>query len=492
MDAVAVASYSRSAAIAHRNDQAPVHSVVTPSCLFLEAGCLLRAPSISIRRIKVIRRATRSEARTFVKTFALWLTVWRSGWRSRVRKSFQRALPNALVSEALDFDINVIPPVLPKRPANSGEPYSLTQKVWRKIVYWAKCHDSMTRATFPDVQELEPRLEKVAVLGGGAFGTAMGAHLAAKGHAVRLVLRDEDVRDYINTRHVNPRYLSEFELPDTLCATIDAAEALEGCTAVVHAVPVQVSRKFLEKVKAHLPHGVPIIAVSKGMEIGTGNLMCDLIPEALGRTGAENPVVVVSGPSFAKEILDKRPTSVMAASRNPAAALRVQRLLSSCYFRVSMTDDLVGVEVAGAFKNVLAIAAGICEGLGLGLNAMSALVTQGTAEIRWLATAMGARPETLAGLAGMGDILLTCFGSLSRNRCLGVRLGQGEPLEEILNSSGGVTEGVYTSRLVVELGDKYRVLMPVLTSVARILSGEVSPRQAVYEVMSLPTLPESA
>merc|ERR1719401_1361998 len=152
--------------------------------------------------------------------------------------------------------------------------------------------------------------------------------------------------------------------------------------------------------------------------------------------------------------MDQRPTSVVAASQASAAALKVQRLLMSPYFRVVVTDDVIGVEVAGALKNVLAIAAGICEGLGLGLNAMSALVTQGTAEIRWLATAMGARPETLAGLAGIGDILLTCYGQLSRNRTVGVRLGRGERIEDVLESGGGVAEGVYTSRLVVEMADQ--------------------------------------
>merc|ERR1719401_2629684 len=158
--------------------------------------------------------------------------------------------------------------------------------------------------------------------------------------------------------------------------------------------------------------------------------------------------------------MDQRPTSVVAASTAHPAALKVQRLLMSPYFRVSTTDDVTGVEVAGALKNVLAIAAGICEGLGLGLNAMSALVTQGTAEIRWLATAMGAKPETLAGLSGMGDILLTCFGQLSRNRNVGVRLGKGMSVAEVLENRGGTSEGVFTAGLVVELADKYRVLLP--------------------------------
>merc|ERR1719401_863951 len=190
--------------------------------------------------------------------------------------------------------------------------------------------------------------------------------------------------------------------------------------------------------------------------------------------------------------MDQRPTSVVAASTAHPAALKVQRLLMSPYFRVSTTDDVTGVEVAGALKNVLAIAAGICEGLGLGLNSMSALICQGAAEIRWLSTAMGGRPETLAGLSGIGDILLTCHGNLSRNRSVGVRLGRGEKLESIMGSSAGVSEGVFTAKLVVELADSHRVLLPVLTAVARVLNGEVSARKAVFEVLSLPPLPESA
>jgi len=418
---------------------------------------------------------------------ALWLTVRRARIKRAIRR-FSRSKPTVP-----DFDLNVLPPVLPKRSPN-GEPPSLSRKVWRKTVYWAKRYDRALYGTSNRFRAITDGNvgDRVVVLGGGAFGTAMATHLARNGHPVCMILRDTLVRDTINSKHINPRYLSEYDLPLCLSASTDAAEALEGCGALVHAVPVQASRKALQAVKHLVPHGVPVISVSKGVELGSRELMCDLIPHALERDPGDNPVVAVSGPSFAKEIMDGRPTSVVAASRDMAASVRAQSLLTSHYFRVGITDDVVGVEVAGALKNVLAIAAGICEGLGLGLNAMSALVTQGNAEIRWLATAMGARPETMSGLAGMGDILLTCYGSLSRNRCVGVRLGEGEPIESILRSGGGVAEGVYTARLVVELADEYRVLLPVLTSVARIISDEVSARQAVLEVMSLPPLPESA
>lgn len=416
-------------------------------------------------------------------TLALKTGVWRRRAKYKIGK---------IVSDP-DFNLNVLPPSLPKRPANGGGGDEVTRKAWRKIIYWARWHDrAMYGTTNRYVGGECLASERVVVLGGGAFGTAMASHVAGKGVAVTIVMRDAAVSDFINRKNINPKYLSQYDLPRTLRASTDAAEALAGCTTLILAIPVQASRKVLAAMAGWIPRGIPIIAVSKGIEMSSGLLMCNLIPDALGRDPAANPVVVVSGPSFAKEIMDKRPTCVVAASPDSAAAQQVQKVLMAPYFRVSITDDVIGVEVAGALKNVLAIAAGICEGLGLGMNAMSALVMQGNAEIRWLATAMGARPETLAGLSGMGDILLTCFGSLSRNRGVGVRLGQGQALDSILRSSGGVAEGVYTSRLVVELADKYKVLLPVMTMVARVLNNEVSPRQAVFEVMALPPLPESA
>ncbi|CAE8591423.1 unnamed protein product, partial [Polarella glacialis] len=412
-------------------------------------------------------------------------------WKARMRKSGKNYADSFLGKDIPDLDLNVLPAMLPPRPP-AGTAYSVTQKVWRKIVYWSRIYNYKKNEKFNTAIPTERALQKVAIIGGGAFGTAMAAHVGRCGNPVTMLIRNADVADFINARHVNPKYLPEFDLPEKVRATTDAAEALADCKVLISALPVQSSAEALRAVSHLLPRGVPVVALSKGMELGSRRLMCDLIPQALGRDESENPVVVVSGPSFAQEIMDRRPTSVVAASHSAEAAAQVQRLLTSRYFRVSITDDVIGVEVAGALKNVLAIAAGIVEGLGLGMNAMSALVTQGNAEIRWLATAMGAKPETLAGLSGMGDILLTCFGSLSRNRRVGVRLGKGEKIDDVLNSKGGVAEGVFTSRLVVELSDQHRVLLPVLTSVARILNREVEPRKALFEVLSLPPLAESA
>ena len=216
--------------------------------------------------------------------------------------------------------------------------------------------------------------------------------------------------------------------------------------------------------------------------------MSEVIPAGLGRDN--QPLAVLSGPTFAVEIMQGLPTGIVAASEDEELALRVQRLFASSCLRVNTSTDVVGVEMSGALKNVLAIAAGIIEGLELGNNAMAALVAQGCAEIRWLAGKMGAKSETLSGLSGTGDIMLTCFVNLSRNRTVGVRLGSGESLEDILGSMTQVAEGVATAGAVMTLARRYKVSLPVLTAVARILEDDLDPATAVEEIMNLPQVPE--
>ena len=228
--------------------------------------------------------------------------------------------------------------------------------------------------------------------------------------------------------------------------------------------------------------------MSKGLEVGTGLMLSELIPDALGRK--HQPAAFFSGPSFAAEVVDGRPTGLVAASRDKALQRQLQQLFASPTMRVNTTSDVVGVEVCGALKNVLAIAAGIVEGLGLGNNAKAALVSQGCAEIRWLAEKMGAKPETVSGLSGMGDVMLTCYGELSRNRAVGVRLGRGEALADILGSSSQVAEGVATAGVVVSLARRFRVALPVLTAVAQVLDGALAPAEAVRMIMSLPQIEE--
>jgi len=253
-------------------------------------------------------------------------------------------------------------------------------------------------------------------------------------------------------------------------------------------VPVQQSSSFLRSVAHLIPPTTPLLCLSKGLEVGSCRNMSQIIEDALGR---KQPHAVLSGPTFAVEMMRGLPTAIVAASSDPQLARDVQRLFSSSNLRVNTSADVTGVEVAGALKNVLAIAAGMVEGLELGNNAMAALVAQGCSEIRWLAERLGADPVTLSGLSGVGDIMLTCFVPLSRNRTVGVRLGRGESLEAILASSRQVAEGVATAAAVVVLARRHRVALPVLTAVARILDGEMSPREAVEAVMALPQRPEA-
>ncbi len=276
-------------------------------------------------------------------------------------------------------------------------------------------------------------------------------------------------------------------MPVNVEATIHCARAIADAEYIVHAIPVQQSRRFLDGVKEYIPPDVPIISVSKGMETGTGDMMSKIIPATLHK---RQPAVFLSGPSFAKEVMEGRLTSLVAASRNKRLCARVQDLLACERIRVNSTRDVIGVEVCGATKNVLAIAAGIVEGLELGHNAMAGLIAQGCREIRWLAKRMGGRHETVAGLAGIGDIMLTCYGDLSRNRTVGVRLGRGESIHQILGSMNQVAEGVTTASVVVTLARKYRVQLPVLTAVAQVLDGNLSPEQAVADIMLLPQIEE--
>lgn len=248
------------------------------------------------------------------------------------------------------------------------------------------------------------------------------------------------------------------------------------------------SSSFLESISTHVDPKLPFISLSKGLELNTLRTMSKIIPRALGNR--RQPFVVLSGSSFAVELMNKLPTAMVVASKDNKLASSVQQLLASPNLRISTSSDVTGVEIAGALKNVLAIAAGIVEGMSLGNNCMAALVAQGCSEIRWLATKMGAKPTTLSGLSGSGDIMLTCFVNLSRNRTVGLRLGSGEKLDRIMGSMNQVAEGVSTAGAVIALAQKYKVKMPVLTAVARIIDNELTPTKAVLELMNLPQVEE--
>lgn len=355
---------------------------------------------------------------------------------------------------------------------------------WEKLVRWSRFWRSKARS---DVLE---QTKKVVVLGGGSFGTVMAAHVAGKKAEmeVTMLVRDAHVCRLINETHCNCKYFPDFKLPENVVATTSPKDAFLGADFCLHAVPVQFSSSFLEGISQHVDPNLPFISLSKGLELNTLRMMSQIIPSAL--RNPRQPFIVLSGPSFAVELMKKLPTAMVVASKDKMLASAVQQLLASPNLRISTSSDVTGVEITGALKNVLAIAAGIVDGMNLGNNCMAALVSQGCSEIRWLATKMGAKPTTLTGLSGSGDIMLTCFVNLSRNRTVGLRLGSGEKLEDILNSMNQVAEGVSTACAVIALAQKYNVKMPVLTAVARILDNELTPKKAVMELMSLPQVEE--
>ncbi|KAK2637265.1 hypothetical protein Ddye_032057 [Dipteronia dyeriana] len=369
-------------------------------------------------------------------------------------------------------------------PDRTRDRRKIVRVAWEKLVRWSRSWRSKAKT---DVLE---RTKKVVVLGGGSFGTAMAAHVANKKNQleVYLLVRDPLVCQSINETHCNCRYFPDHKLPDNVIATTDAKAALLGADYCLHAVPVQFSSSFLEGIADYVDPGLPFISLSKGLELNTLRMMSQIIPRALNNP--RQPFIALSGPSFALELMNKLPTAMVVASKDKKLANAVQQLLASSHLRISTSSDVTGVEIAGALKNVLAIAAGIVDGMNLGNNSMAALVAQGCSEIRWLATKMGAKPTTITGLSGTGDIMLTCFVNLSRNRTVGVRLGSGEKLDDILSSMNQVAEGVSTAGAVIALAQKYNVKMPVLTAVARIMDNELTPKKAVLELMSLPQVEE--
>lgn len=321
---------------------------------------------------------------------------------------------------------------------------------------------------------------KAAVLGGGSWGTALADLLAGRGSQVTLWAYEPEVAGEINRRHRNDLFLPEAPLNPALRATNDIAEALEGAEIVVAAPPSHAARGVMRAAAPHLGSGALVVSASKGLEPETLKRMTEVAAEELR---ASSGVVALSGPTFAREVYERQPTACVAASADGDAARRAQQALSTPYFRVYTNDDVVGVELAGALKNVIAIAAGILEGLGIGHNTRAALITRGLAEMTRLGVALGANPLTYAGLAGMGDLVLTATGPLSRNRSLGVELGRGASLEEIQARRLSVAEGVGTARTAVALGERVGVELPITREVARVLFENKPPRQAITDLM---------
>jgi glycerol-3-phosphate dehydrogenase (NAD(P)+) len=318
---------------------------------------------------------------------------------------------------------------------------------------------------------------RITVLGGGAWGTALASHAARAGLPVRIWIREPEVAAAVNEKRENAAYLPGVELPEGLRATSRLAEALADAETVLVVVPSEFCRGVYREAGGLAAKSAVFVSATKGLEVDTLQRMTEVAAaEAPG-----HPLAVLSGPSFALEVAKGLPTAVVVASADHAVAESVQRPLATRTFRVYSSEDVVGVELAGALKNVIAIAAGIVDGLGYGHNIMAALITRGLVEISRLAVALGAMPDTLAGLAGLGDLVLTCTGSLSRNRTVGQRLGRGLALAEA--AAGIHPEGVRTTLAACSLADRKGIEMPIARQMKAVLYEGKSPRQAVDELM---------
>lgn len=321
---------------------------------------------------------------------------------------------------------------------------------------------------------------RCAVIGGGAWGTALADLMARSGHETWLWAREPDVVEHVEGAHVNPRFLPGVRLHQSLRASGDMGAVLRGAEVVFYTAPSHVLRQVASAGAQAVPERAILVVGTKGLEPATLRLMSDVIAETVpGR-----PVVVLSGPSFAVEVAQGQPTAVVAASSDRDAVRRIQLTMSSTTFRVYTSDDVVGVAVGGALKNVMAVAAGIAEGLELGLNSRAALITRGLAEMTRLGAAMGANVATFSGLAGLGDLVLTCTGALSRNRSVGIEVGRGRRVEDVLAARETVAEGVTTARSAYLLSQRLRVEMPIVAAVQRVLFEGQPPRAAMLELMT--------
>lgn len=324
---------------------------------------------------------------------------------------------------------------------------------------------------------------KIGIIGAGSFGTALGSILADKGYDVTLWTRSEEQARSINQNHMNSKHMPDLVLPDLLKANTDLIQVVQDKDMIVSAPPSHALSGILKEIKDHIPLKVPIVSASKGIENESLRLVSEIFESELpGQYHSQ--LSYLSGPSFAKEMVKRVPTIVSIASKNEATAKRVQEIFSFTYFRTYWTPDVVGVEVGGALKNVIAIAAGVADGLGFGQNTRAALITRGLNEITRMGIKMGADPMTFLGPSGMGDLVLTCCGEASRNRTVGYRLGKGEKLKEILASMNEVAEGVKTTLSTKNLADKLGVEMAITQEVYRMLYEDKDPKEVVKALMS--------
>lgn len=327
-------------------------------------------------------------------------------------------------------------------------------------------------------------MSKIAIIGAGAWGTGLSVVLGRKQrHDITLWAFERDVRESITRGRVNAAFLPEQRIPECVLVTGSLEEALRGAEMVVSAMPSLHCRRLFGEMKPYLRREMLVVSAAKGLEQETLSRMTEVIDAVAGDIGFA--AGALSGPSFASEVARGDPTAITIASKDDGLTATVQKEFGDSAFRVYASDDVVGVELGGALKNIIAIAAGVCHGLGLGHNSVAALITRGLAEITRLATACGGRAETMSGLAGLGDLVLTCTGGLSRNRSVGVELGRGRKLPEIIASMHGmVAEGVFTTDAAVQLAQERDVEMPITEQMQAILSGGKSPGEAIQELMA--------
>lgn len=326
-------------------------------------------------------------------------------------------------------------------------------------------------------------IKRIGAIGAGSWGTTLANLLAEKGHHVDLWVREEDVYKQIKTDRINKTFLPDMKLVPALNPVRTYEEALADKDIAMMVVPSHVFRDVLNNMKPYLRPEIKLIAATKGIENDTLKIMSQVVEDVLPEEYADY-FACLAGPSFAREVIVKQPTAVTIACRDPGHAEILQRLFSTEFFRVYSSDDLIGVQLCGALKNVIAIAAGAADGLGFGLNARAALITRGLAEITRLGVAMGANPMTFAGLSGIGDLVLTATGDLSRNRTVGLKIGQGMTIEEITSGMNMVAEGVKTSVSSYELAKKTGIEMPIINQVYEILYQGKDPKKAVKELMT--------
>ena len=320
---------------------------------------------------------------------------------------------------------------------------------------------------------------RVTVLGAGSWGTTVAA-LSAGRNPTTLWARNPDLTAAVNEKHENPSYLAGFALPEDLRATSDIEEAVSSAEVMVVGVPSHGFRAVLEQAAPHVPHWIPVVSLTKGFEAGTLFRMTEVIRDVLpGRVAC-----ALSGPNLAKEIMGGSAAASVMATEDLSVATELQRILQRGLFRIYTNHDVIGCEVGGALKNVVAIATGIAQGLSVGDNTRAAVISRGLAELTRLGVAMGAEAATMSGLAGMGDLIATCISPLSRNRQVGERLGKGETIDEIVGSMNMVAEGVKTAHTVTELAERYQVELPICAEIRRVVSGEISAVEAYRGLMA--------